>query len=408
MPENKILILGGYGQTGFAAAKLLLQETNVSLVLAGRDLTKAKAAAAELNRPLAVERADAVYADASEPATLVQAFKGMDLVLVTSSTASYTHTIAGAALEAGCDYMDIHFGPAVYRQLQMQEEQIKNKGRCFISGGGFHPGMPAIMTRYSALFFDELQKARTAGLMKIDFSTYKASPSTRREFVEELADFNPMYYEEGHWKKMNMLTGRGMAKIDFGNKYGTHTCSPLFFEELRPLPQLFPTLTDTGFYIAGFNGITDYLVFPLVMGVQKILPRRFNGILSRLMVWSIKTFTRPPYGYLMRLEASGLKNGRPKNIQLSISSTDPALITAIPVVACLKQYLLQKKPVPGLFLQGLFAEPLQFIEDCRKMGLPVEIRENGGEEKNPASPCGGQGGQEAKITRSLPTGQAGK
>ncbi len=390
MPGTKILILGGYGQTGLVTAKLLLQETNVSLVLAGRDIEKAKNAAAELNSHWSAERVNAVYADAAEPATLLQAFEGVKLVLITSSTATYTSAIAEAALKSGCDYLDIHFGPSVFKQLQSLEKRIKEKGCCFISGGGFHPGMPAVMIRYGAQFFDELQKARTAGLMKIDFRTYKASPSTRREFVEELADFNPLYFEKSRWKKMNMLTGRGATRINFGNKYGSRTCSPLFFEELRPLPQLFPSLTDTGFYIAGFNGITDYLVFPFIMLAQKILPRGFTGILSRVMVWSIKTFTRPPYGYIMRLDASGIKYGQPQNIQLSISHTDPALITAAPVVACLKQYLQREKPVPGLFLQGLFVEPGPFMDDCRKMGLQVEIRENGREEKN----------QDAKMPRS--------
>lgn len=375
MPDFKILILGGYGQTGLALTRLLIQETTVSIVLAGRDITKAKLAAEALNNQLSTERVGACYVDASEASTLTSAFKGVGLILVTSSTATYTRTIAEAALNAGCDYMDIHFGPSVYTQLQQLESKIREAGRCFISGGGFHPGMPAIMIRYGAMLFDEIHSARTAGLMKIDFSTYNASTSTRIEFVEELAGFNPLYYTKGKWKKMNMLTGNGMRTFDFGNSYGNCRCSPLFFEELRPLPQQYSSLRETGFYIAGFNLVTDYFIFPFIMLCLKIVPRRFNSLLAKLMVWSIKTFTRPPYGYVMKLEAEGLKNGREKNIQVWVRSMDPAFITAVPVVACLKQYLKQNTRAAGLQVQGQFAEPVLFIEDCRRMGLEVKLSE---------------------------------
>jgi len=375
MPEIKILILGGYGQTGLAVARLLLQETSAAIVLAGRDITKARLAASSLNKQLNNERVEACYADAADPSTLISAFTDVRLVLVTSSTAEYTQNVAEAVLKTGSDYMDIHFGPSVYGQLQLLESKIREAGSCFISGGGFHPGMPAIMIRYGALLFDEIHTARTAGLMKIDFRTYNASPSTRIEFVEELAGFNPLYLADRKWKKMNMLTGSGMRTFDFRNNYGKCTCSPLFFEELRPLPQQYPSLRDTGFYIAGFNLVTDYFIFPFVMLCLKIVPRRFNNLLAKLMVWSIKTFTRPPYGYVMKLEAKGLKNGREKNIQLWIRSMDPAFITAVPVVACIKQYLQQNHRTAGLQVQGQFAEPIRFIDDCRCMGLDVELEE---------------------------------
>lgn len=375
MPDFKILILGGYGQTGLAVARLLLQETSAAIVLAGRDITKARLAASSLNKQLKNDRVEACYADASDTSILNSAFKGIGLVLVTSSTATYTRNIAEAVLNAGSDYMDIHFGPSVFTQLQQLESKIKEAGRCFISGGGFHPGMPAIMIRYGAMLFDEIHSAHTAGLMKIDFSTYKASTSTRIEFVEELAGFNPLYYTNGKWKKMNMLTGNGMRTFDFGNSYGNCSCSPLFFEELRPLPQQYPSLRETGFFIAGFNLVTDYFIFPFIILCLKIVPRRFNSLLAKLMVWSIKTFTRPPYGYIMKLEAEGLKNGRKKKIQLWVRSMDPAFITAVPVVACLKQYLQQNTRSAGFQVQGQFAEPVLFIEDCRRMGLEVKLSE---------------------------------
>ena len=89
------------------------------------------------------------------------------------------------------------------------------------------------------------------------------------------------------------------------------------------------------------------------------------------MVWSMKTFSKPPYGYLMKLEAEGISAGQLKKWEMVISHTDPAFITAAPVVACLKQYLENPMQAPGLYLQALYVEPGRFFLDCGKMGMDI-------------------------------------
>ena len=49
MEEKTFLILGGYGSTSTLVSNLLLQESDARLVLAGRTIEMAKAAAAQLN-----------------------------------------------------------------------------------------------------------------------------------------------------------------------------------------------------------------------------------------------------------------------------------------------------------------------------------------------------------------------
>jgi saccharopine dehydrogenase-like NADP-dependent oxidoreductase len=38
--------------------------------------------------------------------------------------------------------------------LQESEAQLVIAGRCFITDGGFHPGLPGVLVRYAAGFFD--------------------------------------------------------------------------------------------------------------------------------------------------------------------------------------------------------------------------------------------------------------
>ena len=49
MGSKTFLILGGYGNVGRLLARLLLQETDVRLVLAGRAIKQAEAVAAQFN-----------------------------------------------------------------------------------------------------------------------------------------------------------------------------------------------------------------------------------------------------------------------------------------------------------------------------------------------------------------------
>jgi saccharopine dehydrogenase-like NADP-dependent oxidoreductase len=44
MKNTKILIIGGYGGAGFPISRLLLQETTVNVILAGRHKEKAQKA----------------------------------------------------------------------------------------------------------------------------------------------------------------------------------------------------------------------------------------------------------------------------------------------------------------------------------------------------------------------------
>ena len=59
MREETLLILGGYGGAGKVLADLLLQETELRLLIGGRDPAKAEALAFELNTRHSCHRVEA-------------------------------------------------------------------------------------------------------------------------------------------------------------------------------------------------------------------------------------------------------------------------------------------------------------------------------------------------------------
>jgi saccharopine dehydrogenase-like NADP-dependent oxidoreductase len=372
MPKT-ILILGGYGNTGTLLARWLLGETDACLVLSGRDLGKAERLASELKQanPAQASRLIARRADASDPVSLAAALQGVDLLLVASSTVQYTREVAAAALDARIDYLDIQYSTYKVSVLNSLRDEIETAGLCFITDGGFHPGLPAALVRYAAASFDALESAIVGSVIKIDWRSLNLPDETAMELVQELKDYQALVFRQGVWQKAGWLDTWAYRSLDFGSPFGKQYCAPMFLEEMRSLPQSFPTLVETGFYVGGFNWFVDWLVLPLAMVGLRLVGDRGLKPAARLMRWGLQTFSKPPYGTLLKLEAKGVRDSQPAAFSLTLSHDDGYQFTAIPVVATLLQYLDGSIRQAGLFTQANLVEPARLIDDMQRMGVSV-------------------------------------
>jgi saccharopine dehydrogenase (NAD+, L-lysine-forming) len=370
-----IVILGGYGNTGREVARLLLEHSNVHLVLAGRNGERAAQAAVEWNRQFPGERVAGLAADASDAETLKRAFGGADLVVVASSTSEHTDVVAGAALEAGLDYMDPHYSAGKLKALQGLAPVIESAGRCFITDAGFHPGLPAALVRLAARRLGALRSARVASVIQIDWASLDFSPATLDELVSEFREYKAMHFVDGRWKSMSFLQMMLPVWFRFDHGFGRRYAMPMFLEEMRPLPELVPTLRETGFYVGGFNWFVDWIIFPLGLGLLWVPSPRGPRLFSRMMLWGLKRFGRPPYGTLLKLEAAGLRDGAEAELVLVVFHADGYVLTAAPMVATLLQVLDGSARKPGLHFQALLADPERLLADMQRMGVEVSITE---------------------------------
>ena len=361
----KILILGGTGFTGRLIVRHLLERSDAIVTIASRRLEKAEELAADLGRERA-GRVKAVRADTRDEASLRAALEGQTLLVVAAPTTDDVATVAHAALAAGVDYLDIQLSAKKFATLKTMAPEIARQGRCFITEAGFHPGLPAAMVRFAAGHLDRIQTATVACYLAIgrDIPYSEAVD----ELVEFVRDYRGQVYAQGAWTHPKSFKIR---KIDFGGDIATRACYPMFFEEMGTLPDVLPSLTDTGFYMAGAHWFVDWLVFPLAMAILAVAPRATRTV-GRLLWWGMTRFQKPPYRTELVVQASGLHAGQPTRFEASLAHRDAYELTAIPVVAAILQYLEGLARRPGLHMMGHLADPRRLFTDMKRMGVKVK------------------------------------
>ena len=367
MRQNTILVLGGYGNAGTVIARMLAGHTPYRIILAGRNGERARQVAEQINLEFATDRVSGMAVDAASRASLLNAFQGVELVVVAASTIHCTRTVAEAALEAGIDYFDIQIAvKAKHAALESLRERIVESGRCFITDGGYRPGIPAAMVRYAASRLPGLESAPVASTFQVNWKERQFAGSSAAEFADELESFSPLAFEDGQWQRASM---REFKQVDFGAPFGVKYCMPMFLEEFRPLPEMIPSLKETGFFSSGFGGIVDYVLMPVSFGLLRLFPHRSRNWIARLLEWGLKNTTRPPYGAVLRMAA----RGQGQALVMTVSHDDPYVLTAAPAVACLLQVLDGTMRHPGLWRQATLVEPVRFFADLASLGVTVNV-----------------------------------
>jgi len=363
MKNKTILILGGYGGTGRSLAYLLLKETTVNIVIAGRNESKAKSIADKLNLEFK-DRVRSVYADTSNVTSLENSFRKIDLVLFVTTSPQDVLNVAKTALKLNIDYLDVLFEQSTVEKLKQIEDEIKKKKRTFITQAGFHPGLPAVLVRFAAKYFDNYDKAIIGMAMNAKFE----KPESTIDLINAARDFDAVVCKEGKWRKANF---KDIVTIDFGSRFGKRQCYPLKMEEMIKLPSIYG-LKETGVYVAGFNFIVDKIIFPLIFISHKIKKNSGTKLFQKLIYFGVNKLVSKEKGVVMVLEAQGKEKNKPLNLKLILEHEDGYIFTAAPIVACLKQYLKNKLPI-GLGMMGQIVDEKRLFKDMENMGIKISI-----------------------------------
>ncbi|MCX6153648.1 MAG: saccharopine dehydrogenase NADP-binding domain-containing protein [Candidatus Kapabacteria bacterium] len=362
MNNKKILILGGYGAVGRRLARLILNELDANIVIAGRREDKAEEFAVMLNKEFPGKRVNYCFADASDLSSLNNAFAAVQLVLVSTTTPEYINIIAQAALESGCDYMDILVSDSVVDQLNEFASTISQRKRTFITQAGFHPGLAAVFIRYCNKYFDVYEKAIVGMAMNARFE----NADQAKEIIPMISEFNPEIYQSGSWRK---ATYKDMIEVEMNQPFGKRKLFPMSMPEIKQTQEMF-NLIETGVYVSGFNWFVDYIIFPVIFLTQKIKKGFCIGILTKLFAFGVNTFSGKYEGVEFLIEAEGIKEGQRLKMRVIADYNDAYMFTAIPVVACLKQYF-DGQFSPGLSMMGHIVDEKRLMLNMEEMGINI-------------------------------------
>lgn len=365
----RIVLLGASGNAGREIARLLSPSlgANDELVLAGRDRGRLEATAAVVSGPV---RVVIEQVDATDDAEVRRVVTGAQHVVVTVSLPERIGALARIVAEAGADWIDtLLSSPAKLAALRALEPELRSRGLCFVTDGGFHPGLPAAMARWAGGRLDDLETADVFAGMRIDWRAETLAESTVAEMLAEFSDFDMTAWIDGASRPLKMSQ---CPRVDFGEPIGKKVCVPMPLAEMDLLPKLYPTLQRCGFYVSGFSPAMDYLALPLLLAMVKV--RALHGTASRFARWSFRRLASypPPHRMVLRLDATGLRDGVPTTASIEVRGDDGYFMTAAPVVACLRRILDGSVRLPGLWLQAHVVPAEVYFADLAELGLTVE------------------------------------
>jgi hypothetical protein len=359
-----ILVLGGYGGTGKVFCRYLLKETKMNVIVAGRNRQKAEEWAEKLKSEFSPDRISVRHVDASDRNSLHEGFQSINFVLVAATTTQFAKQIAEVALEAHIDYLDIYYQQNVHPELATLKERIRESGQCFITQAGFHPGLPAVLTRKGSAYFDTYESAIVAFWM----NTRIEKPESVYELVDALSDYKADIYKDGQWRRG---TYKDAVKVDFGSGFGVKSCVPIDMIEMRSMPEIY-RLKSAGVYVAGFNWFVDYIIFPLIMLSQMIYKGLLRHFWAKAVIWGINNLSGDEERIVFLLQAEGEKGGNRQEVAIRCEHHSAYDFTVIPVIATLKQYIDGSIRKPGLWMMSHIVDPDRLLDDMGQMGVSIQ------------------------------------
>lgn len=367
----RFLLLGGYGQLGQVLVPALLAEfSDLELIIAGRNGARAQAEARRWQQTFPAHQLAGLQLDLADDGALGQAIGAADVTINLTSNARH--------LDRVLYYLHQHRKGGMDSLLATQEKEavlekwvlpFREAGLCYLTDGGFHPGLPGVLVRWAAAEIGLLIAAEVFSAIRIPWQQYTFSRETWVDFLAEFRNYRNDWFRQGEWRRPSWSTTQAFS---FGEPFGHLTCTPLFLPELAEVTTVMPTLQQTGFWVSGFNPVADYVVVPLLLLGLRIFPRSFDPLLARFLQWGLNQ-SRPPFGVRLVLtyQTAVGKSGR-----LQLSHADGYIMTALPMVAALRQYVDGKIPQRGIQRQAVAVDPGNLVADLRRLGVEVKYEED--------------------------------
>jgi hypothetical protein len=158
----RILVLGGYGLFGGRIARSLAGDPGTTVIVAGRDRSKAERFVAAIERPRAHLETAALDAAAPGFETALAALRPELVIDTAGPFQARGYRVAEAALAAGAHAVDLADGRDYVRGIGALDARARAAGRWVVTGASSVPGLHAAVIAAHASRFATLESVETA------------------------------------------------------------------------------------------------------------------------------------------------------------------------------------------------------------------------------------------------------
>ena len=340
-----VLILGGYGNFGSKIAKRLALDNAIDLLIAGRNIDKARDFSLQLEKisgrrciPLLLDTANADFAQ-----TLAKS--GAQLLIHTSGPfQSQNYCVAEACINNGIHYIDLADGRDFVNSFGQLNELAKNKGVLALSGASSVPGLSsAVIHEYLDNFsvFETLE--------------YGISPGNQAErgeaTVAAILSYTGHTFQRPENAFPKIVYGwQNIFQHQFPEPIGKRWQANCDIPDLSLFPQHYPTLKTIRFYA----GLELPLLHLAVWGMSWITRvgiiknwARYASFITYLSRW-FERFGSDVGGMFMNLTGKDhAGNHLTIKWNLVAEQGDGPIIPTIPAVILAKKMARNQLPIIG-------------------------------------------------------------
>ena len=276
---HTVLVLGGYGFFGERISEALAADASIHLLVAGRNARKASAVAARLRLP----PGHALVLDAADP-NLAQRLYELAVATVINTAGpfqSQRYTVATAAIQAGCNYIDLADGHEFVTGITSLDAAARERGVTVVSGASSVPALSsAVIDRYLSQF---------VRLDSIEFGISSGGRAPGLATVKGVFSYGGKPFKE--WRNGAWRTTHGwldLTRHQFPEPLGWRLLSSCDVPDLTIFPERYPTVRTVTFHAGFASRVGHLLVWALALLVRLRVLRSlvpFAAPLSRVSHW---------------------------------------------------------------------------------------------------------------------------
>jgi saccharopine dehydrogenase-like NADP-dependent oxidoreductase len=307
---HTVLVLGGYGFFGERISEALASDSSVRLLVAGRNVGKAAAVAARLKLPL--DQAITLEANDAGLAARLRELRVNTLIHAAGPFQTQRYTVATAAIEAGCHYIDLADGREYVTGIESLDAPARERGVTVVSGASTVPALSsAVIDRYLPQFvrLDCIEIGISSGARAPGLATVKSVFSYGGKPIRE--------WRGGRWR--TTYGWLDLRRHRFPAPLGPRFVSSCEIPDLTLFPKRYPTAKTVAFH-AGFGGDLGHLVVWSLAGLVRIHILRslvpFAAPLNRMSRW-LEPFVSDQGGMFVSLVGEGTE-GKLLNINWNL------------------------------------------------------------------------------------------